>query len=328
MSLLKQNLLRHLKSILGEQPDLIAKPAPTLPLFLRERYEIYFSRMFGHRYLLALETGEWDSGSPGEYGKHLEAIQSHLTDPVILVLPTVPAYNRNRLVQQGIPFIVPGNQIFIPNHLIDLRERQPSPNPLPRAWLSPAAQCTVLYHLLREPLGGIPLREIALKMKYSTMMATKVKAELKASDICRVVRNGRATVLEFATTGRQLWEQIKPKLRSPVRKTIWVGWTKTPPSALIAGMTALSHHTLITDDRLPTWALPQADLQGLLEQGIYTACHDAETAMAKMEGWSYDPQLLGNNLRVDPLSLYLSLQHSADERVQLQLEQLIAEVKW
>jgi hypothetical protein len=31
---------------------------------------------------------------------------------------------------------------------------------------------------------------------------------------------------------------------------------------------------------------------------------------------------------VDPLSLYLSLRDSQDERIQLQLEQLIAEVKW
>ena len=48
----------------------------------------------------------------------------------------------------------------------------------------------------------------------------------------------------------------------------------------------------------------------------------------KIEVWSYDPKLLGDQSIVDPLSLYLSLFYSADERVHQQLERLIEEVPW
>jgi hypothetical protein len=68
--------------------------------------------------------------------------------------------------------------------------------------------------------------------------------------------------------------------------------------------------------------------QDFLERGVCTGCHDAEHATARIEVWSYPPERLGDHEMVDPLSLYLSLRNSQDERVQQQLEQLIAEVKW
>jgi len=57
-------------------------------------------------------------------------------------------------------------------------------------------------------------------------------------------------------------------------------------------------------------------------------CADSEQATARIEVWSYEPKLLGNNESVDPLSLYLSLRYSPDERVHQQLERLIEEVPW
>jgi hypothetical protein len=99
-------------------------------------------------------------------------------------------------------------------------------------------------------------------------------------------------------------------------------------TALLAGMSALSLRTMIAADRLPTYALPLAAFQDLLERGVCAGCHDAENATAKIEVWSYNPHLLGDDRMVDPLSLYLSLRNSSDERVQQQLEQLIGEIKW
>jgi DNA-binding MarR family transcriptional regulator len=232
------------------------------------------------------------------------------------------------MVQMGIPFIVPGSQTFIPISLIDLRERFPQPNSKRRETLSPAAQCTVLYHLLRGPLAGISLKDIARKIHYSPMRMTKVKDELEAGEICKVVQSGRSMFLDFKATGRVLWEQVKPQLSSPVKKTRWVQWAKPAEPALLAGMSALSLRTMIAADRLPTYALPLAVFQDFLGRGLYADCHDAENATAKIEVWSYNPHLLGDDRMVDPLSLYLSLRKLSDERVQQQLEQLMREIKW
>jgi DNA-binding MarR family transcriptional regulator len=228
----------------------------------------------------------------------------------------------------GVPFIVPGSQTFIPNSVIDLRERYPQPNAKRRETLGPAAQCTVLYHLLRGSLAGMSLKDIAQKVQYSPIMLSKVKDELEAAGVCKIVRAGRSLVLEFMAAGRPLWEQVQMQLTSPVKKTRWVRWDRPAAPALLAGMSALSRRTMIADNRLPTFALPLAQFQEFLERGICTSCPDAEHATAQIEVWSYPPERLGDNEMVDPLSLYLSLRNSQDERIQKELEQLIAEVKW
>jgi DNA-binding MarR family transcriptional regulator len=325
---LKQRLLDYIETTLGEHLDLLPEAASALPLFLRERYVIFSTRLFGRKVLLALEAEDWEGGSPGEYGKHQETLKLNLSENVVLVLPILPSYARNRMVQMGIPFIIPGSQIFIPNTVIDLRERFPQPNIKRKKTLGPAAQCTVLYHLLRESLAGMSLKEIAQKVQYSPIMLSKVKDELEAAGICKIVRDGRSLVLEFTAAGRPLWDQVQPQLTSPVKKTRWVRWDRPAAPALLAGVSALSRLTMIAADRLPTYALPLAEFQDFLERGVCTGCRDSEHATVRIEVWSYPPERLGDNEMVDPLSLYLSLRDSQDERIQQQLEKLIAEVKW
>jgi len=330
MTNLKERLLSYLETLSGDQPDLAAETASALPLFLRERFSIFSTRLFGRKYLLALEAEDWENESPGEYGKQAEALNLKLGEPVVLVLPILPSFARNRMVQMGIPFIVPGSQIFLPNSLIDLRERFPRPSPKPRETLSPAAQCTVLYHLLREPIAKIPLKDLAQKLHYAPMMMTRVLDELRVAKICASIRIGRSKSLYFKAKGRALWEMVEPQLTSPIKKTHWIHWDNPDYPALVAGMSALSLRTMMGDDRLRTYALPHALYQDFLERGVCTGCSDAENATAKLEVWSYDPRLLvlGDDRIVDPLSLYLSLRYSAEERVQQALEHIIEGAKW
>ena len=47
-----------------------------------------------------------------------------------------------------------------------------------------------------------------------------------------------------------------------------------------------------------------------------------------IEVWRYNPMLLAKSNVVDPLSLYLSLKTNEDERVRIELKNLINNVKW
>jgi hypothetical protein len=47
-----------------------------------------------------------------------------------------------------------------------------------------------------------------------------------------------------------------------------------------------------------------------------------------VEVWRYDPRLLSKTETVDKLSLYLSLKDNEDERVQIELENLMNEIQW
>ena len=47
-----------------------------------------------------------------------------------------------------------------------------------------------------------------------------------------------------------------------------------------------------------------------------------------VESWTYDPRKLATDGFVDRLSLYLTLKHVPDERVQQALAHMLAEVRW
>ena len=192
---LKRQFLDHLAEITGSVPDLVAAKVAGLPLFLRERYQFGRTRLFGRSFLLALEQGTPASATPGEYEKHADTLCTRAGEPVVLVLSALPSYVRNRMVRCGLPFIVPGSQIFLPTALIDLRERFRQPTPKAGKPLTPAAQCVLLYHLQGQPLENMPLREIAERIGYSPVMLTKVKAELLAAELCEPKRIGRSVPL-------------------------------------------------------------------------------------------------------------------------------------
>jgi DNA-binding MarR family transcriptional regulator len=322
------SLKSYLETLSGVSPHLRPLQVAQLPLFLRNRFSFYSVELFGKPWCLAQEDESWDTGSPGEYEKQAQTLRPLLKAPVVFVLSALPSNARNRMVQKGIPFIVPGTQAFLPSALVDLRERFPKPSQKGRTSLSPTAQLAILYHLEREPLSRLPLRSIAEKLHCSAMMLSKVKDELEEAGICEVERIGRSMALKFSAANRALWNLTQNRLTSPVKKTRWVHWKTPGYPALLSGISALSRRTMLADDRVPTYALGPKVLESWLERGTLTGCPDAELATAKIEVWSYEPKLLGDNEAVDPLSLYLSLRYNADERVQQQLEQLIEEVQW
>lgn len=322
-------LKSYLETVSGAHLQFQPLETGQLPLFLRNRFSFYGVELFGRPWCLALEDDSWDAGSPSEYEKQGENLRSVFKLPVVFVFSVLPSNARNRLVQRGIPFIVPGTQAFLPSALVDLRERFPKPAEKGRTSLSPTAQLTVLYHLERTPLSGLPLKSIAEKLHYSAMALSKAKDELEEAGICETRRIGRSMTLEFTAANRDLWSLVKDRLTSPVRKTRWVRWTREPGyPALLSGISALSRRSMLNDDRLPTYALGPRMLEAWLEKGIMIGCPDEEQANVKIEVWSYEPKLLGDDHVVDSLSLYLSLRYSGDERVQQQLEKLIEEISW
>jgi DNA-binding MarR family transcriptional regulator len=323
-----QELQDYLETILGFVPELRSPKVSHLPLFLRNRFSFRSAELFGRQWTLALEEKSWDTASPGEYEKYADLLCSHFEAPLAFVLGSVASSARNRMVQKGIPFIVPGTQCYLPSTLVDLRERFPRQRGKVRTSLSPTAQLTLLYHLQRERLDELPLKTIAEKLHCSAMMLSKVKDELEEAGLCGVERIGRSMALRFTAERRALWDLAQANLSSPIRKIRWVQWKPSGYPALFAGISALSRRTQIADDRIPTYALGPRMLEAWLERGTVTGCPDAEQASARIEVWSYEPKYLGDNESVDPLSLYLSLRYSGDERVQQQLERLIEEVTW
>ncbi|HZS18072.1 MAG TPA: hypothetical protein VFA51_09095 [Candidatus Udaeobacter sp.] len=323
-------LLDYIEKITGLRPHPSGAPNRmlTLPLFIRDRYHLIQTRILGTDLALAIESRDWDQGSAGEYAAHAASLTQQLGEPVALVLARAPSHLRNRLVQSGVPFIVPGNQFFVPFLAADLREWIPRLKSAPKNRLSAVAQLLIIFHLRRESLEGVSLQKIAKRLGYSPMMISAAKDELESADLVKPVRQQRSLTLRFPARGKDLWSIAEPKLDSPVRKTYWVQWEKPDYPALLAGLSALSRKSMLEDDQVRTYALDQSNVRRWLEKGTFRGAPGPHEATTRIEAWMYNPLLLGDKMAVDDLSLFLSLRDSPDDRVQQQLKNLIDAIPW
>ena len=328
MNPIENKLLDYWNDLTGEPVDLTPRPDSSLPLYLRHRYGIYGTSFLGKELILAVENDPQESFSVGEYERHASILREKLGEGVVFVISSLPSSARAPMIQRRIPFVVPKSQTFLPSIWIDLRDRQPLPLPSARKKFTPAAQCLLLFHLQRKPLNAIPLQEIAKTIGYSPIMITKVKTELEAAGLSEAVKEGKAVVLDFKYERKGLWERSRPFLFSPVRRHHWVQWDKPGAPALLAGISALSKKTMISSDRLRTFALDHRKYLQLLEKGTFHGCRGPEEAIVRVESWTYDPAVLSDGECVDDLSLCLSLADSPDERVQQQVEKLLEDFPW
>src|SRR5436190_285935 len=81
-------------------------------------------------------------------------LRETLHDRVVFAAASVTAHNRSRLIGQRIGFIVPGNQLYIPELAMDLREHFRASKSRHADGLSPAAQAVLFHHILHLDLNA------------------------------------------------------------------------------------------------------------------------------------------------------------------------------
>jgi hypothetical protein len=324
----EQALLEYVELVTGVRPRLEGPPpnTSTVPLFLREHYDFAQMEVFGRRVSLALEKTQPREFSTSEYARNAAILKDRLGKDIVLVIAKLPSYVRNRLVREGIPFIVPGAQMFVPMLMVDLRERFSKAKSRLQEILSPVSQLVVIFQILREPEAHVPLGILGNKLNYSPQAISHAQEELQAAELCQVRRVGRMVFLDFGIRGKALWKRAEPLMTSPVRRTQWVRWGHPRARAVIAGITALSRLSMLGEDRVETYAMRDRALGSALEKGGLLGCEGPEEADVRMESWKYDPWVLAENDVADPCSLYLSLRASGDERVQNEIQSLIKRI--
>ena len=184
--------------------------------------------------------------------------------------------------------------------------------------------------LLRQPWqpDWQPSR-IATQLGYTPMTQSRAVKELTAAGLATAHTVGRSCWLRMELPPDQVWERAKPALRTPVRRTFWVaanGFVAHRPSRL-AGLSALSRYTMLAEPKWPVFALTAADWKAATDAGV-RELPEPEAGAQEWQLWSYSPALQPDANMVDPLSLTLSLQENADDRIQLALDQLKGQLPW
>lgn len=299
-----------------------------LPYFLKDAFRFSQIQLLGQPVVLAV-------GIPA-HRLALSDVRHWLTQvrelagaPVIYVTDALASYERRRLIELKVPFIVPGNQLYVPDLGLDLREYFRQPAPMMEA-LSPSSQALLITALLR-PVWKEEWRpaETAADLGYTPMTVSRVIKELAGAGLASVHTTGRSRYLVMAGSPQALWERARPALRTPVRKSFWVADHYIPADYphRLAGLSALAQHSMLADPPWPVVALSGAGWKAAYAAGVREV-PEPRAGAQEWQVWSYSPALVSGTPTVDPLSLTLSLQDDADERVQLALDELREHIQW
>ena len=326
--MIRNAIQRHIQDVLGVSLEL--RPwdrAKALPTYLGDRYEFLAGNLLGSPCVLAVARVPHGAD---RVRKDFQAIREHAAAGTVFVYVTdaLASYERRRLVELHIPFLVPGNQLYLPDLGVDLREHFRQQRQPKEEALSPASQAVLIRALLRPWQDAIHPAALASPLGYGAMTATRIAAEWQAAGLVEPQERGRERWLRFLQGPRETWQQAQGALRTPVRNTHWAaGTSRVSQQAPLAGLSALAAATALAAPAQPVRALTQAQWKLALDSGLERV-QARDSHVAEYQVWRYEPALLDDQATVDPLSLILSLREEADERVAQAIEQLEGELPW
>lgn len=312
--------MKYLKKYIEETLGIVLKiKAPSknelsrLPLYLRKN--ISLGEILGREIIFIINSDL----TPDQYKKQSEVIEKATHKPVVFVLENIAAYNRKRLVQKKVSFVVPGKQMFIPNLFIDFKEYKTAQIKKTEN-LSPAAQCLLLYFLLGNKITGVNFNEVAKKLNYGNMTITRASNTLVQLGLCEI-EGAKGKRLVFVKSKEQIWSDAQEYLISPLRKEVYTDDSCNYDTFYKTGINALSHYTAITAMKKKSYAISYETSKKMFDKKIKLV--DSPDARTTLQVWKYDPGILSSGNVVDPLSLFLILKDNGNERVQDELQKLI-----
>ena len=292
-----------------------------LPMLLQSDYSYYQVTILGVTAILMIDKKPGEK-SPATIKREVEGVRYKFNIQVIYVCEGVSSSKRSRLIEQKVSFIVPGNQMYLPLLRLDLRENFRVAFK-PKALLSPSAQAFLLYVLYHKEITQFTILKTAASMGAATMTMKHNFDELEFFGIGEHTKISRIRTITFTVSGKKLWEQAKPFMRSPItrKKTLY---GQIPNGGYLSGLSALASHSLIAETAKPVYAFYRDEWKKLKinEPKIINK------KTADIEIWSYNPQLFSSDNKVDTLSLFLSMQADPDERIQSALKKMMEEFKW
>ena len=285
-----------------------------LPMSVSEDFELYEGSILDHHVVLACID---DAGfmAPLQLYKKISLLEQKLNALVILVAEKVVSYKVTRLTKYRINFIIPYKQLFLPSLLMSFRKE--TANELSEH-ITPITQMLILYHLEVDAIHGMDTHSLAERLRVSYSSMNRAVRWLYERGLITLT-NEKVKLIEVSETKKDLWEKVLPLLENPIEEIVF---TDCNLNALQAGINALSEYTMINREQHECYALTRAELNSL------QVPTDKRFGNNVVQIWRYSPSLLSGTNTVDKLSLYLSLKDSDDERIQIELDNLIKEIPW
>ena len=226
-------------------------------------------------------------------------------------------YIKEKLMEEGIPFVIDGKQVFLPfiGYLLSkANERELAPVHL-ISFLTQKMLLTAIY----ERWNGVKVSDAAKRLGVSTKSASRCFDELEYLNVGVLGMKSKSRVIEIPDDRKELWLQIEHILRDPViRRFILREDMKLEKKAGISALCEYSLLYAVTKKELKASGVKMERQAGKLEE---IGCVVLELG--------YFIDFWGKGLQ-DPLSVALSQtgEEQEEERVDLSINKMLEEYVW
>lgn len=243
--------------------------------------------------------------------------------PVAVSFPDADARQRKALIAQGIPFVCPGRQAFLPFIGMAYTERSRVRSHNRATKMSPNAQAAAIWGAAQELYRP---DDLCRALGITASRASEAITELVDRGLARRERCERRVVV-FPVTVDLLLSDHMAELVSPVSKVIFARKTPQVDCLADAGETALATRSMLAAPGMEQKAVLRSAWRELRDLEVADGeLPDSETAMIQV--WRYTP-VFADSPCVDDISLALSLAAIDDERIQLELDRMFGkEYPW
>ena len=269
----------------------------------------------GQVMLLLVAKGEMDYTNV-QRRKISERIESIKHIPAVFYFDNLLTYERDRLVEQGVYFIVADKFAFVPTLIINRLSTKSEIKEL----FYPSTQYILLYHLQIESLDGLSLKELEDKVPYKYKTIAKSIKQLEVLGLVRL-EGSRNKKLVFELSGKELWNRASANLIDPIKSIEYT--SDVFPEGDIGGISALSHYSMLVPEDVPTRVLTAEWVRE--HKYSIPELHSFEDTQ-RIEIWKYPPS--GTSGYVDKLSLFLTLKDDNDPRVEKEIAIMMNKIKW
>lgn len=292
------------------------------PPVIVNNYTLKIAAINGRKCIFAEPSVDINLSMLRKQQKQLE----HLTGMIcVLDLPKANGYTKERLIEEGIPFVVQEKQIYLPFlgvALSDEDERVIKPCEC----ISFLTQKLLLISIY-ENWKDVSVSKAAERLSVTKISVTRCYDEIEALGLPYIRKKSRSRLFSVNGSAKEMWEQIRDVLRNPILQQFQFKNNMDHPG-ILSGMSALEFYSMLGDSPYPIYAVSKKDIGALLKKNE-PLCSSADIPGCVVQEVGYMIPF-GDHQVIDPLSVALMITDSElnDPRVSQAVDEMLEEEVW
>ena len=310
-----------IEQVLHQQVEILPyEQVGDFPLSIQKNYDLYQMLFAGVNCILAAPIEEKRLSELRSHHRSIERISGR---KCVLYLKKLNSYSRDKMIEEGIPFVWENKQVYMPFVGILLQENE-------LRTLKPCRDISFLTQrfLLKaiyEDWNFLSVTAAADKMNVSKMSISRVYDEIEDLMIPVMEKKGRTRRYIKIGDKRTVWNAVEPFLRYPLVKEYFL--QDIPAGNMMkSGISALSAMSMLGDNAWPTYAVSKYQVR---EYGILQIRQvpRGENPVCVVQELGYCIPFRKAAV-IDPLTTFLLLRKDEDPRVEKALEEMLEEYVW